>query len=84
MDRIQELVDVVLADFADMNIGPEGTVPTKTIYLRVCKNGLMWSDVHPALVWAVEEGGLLTFTPGGIADMGILALTQAGYERSRG
>lgn len=83
MDRIQELVDIVLAEFTAMNIGPGVNVPTRTIYLRVCTNGLMWSEVHPAIVWAVEQGGLLTFTPGGIADIGSLALTDAGYQRSR-
>jgi hypothetical protein len=82
-DRIQELVDVILGEFADINAGPNGNFPVKTLYLRICKNGLLWSDVHPALVSAVESGGLLTFTPGGIADLGTLALTQSGYDRSR-
>lgn len=39
-------------------------------------------ELETVLSWATEHG-LLTFTPGGIAGLGSIALTDAGYERSR-
>lgn len=81
--RKQELLNQVLADLADMNVGSNQNVPMKTVWHRAMKIGITDSEEFKAVLsWAVDEK-LLTFTPGGIAGLGSIALTDAGYEQSR-
>lgn len=83
-NRNQELANGVLADLAEMGTGPGTNVPLKTIWLRGHDRGVVvWSELHAALTWAIEEAGYLTYAPGGIAGLGSIALTDDGYERSR-
>lgn len=84
MDRIQELVDVVLAEFADMNIGPNVPVPTRTIYQRVCNGGLMWSEVHPAWSGQLTRADCSPLRQVASPTWVAWPLTDAGYQRSRG
>ena len=78
-NRIEHLWQQILADFADMNIGPHTKVPVKTMWLRGKKYGLTdakeWYEV---LSWACEQN-LLAFTPGGICSLGNIELTEESY-----
>jgi len=81
--RKQEILSQVLADLADMNIGPNQNVPVKTVWIRAMKLGITSSaELEAVLSWATEQG-LLIFTPGGISGLGSIALTDSGYEQSR-
>lgn len=81
--RTQELLSLVLTDLSNMNVGPNQNVPVKTVWLRGMKIGITDpKELETVLSWATEHE-LLTFTPGGIAGLGSIALTDAGYERSR-
>lgn len=81
--RRQELWRQILADLADMNIGPNQNVPVKTVWHRAMKLGITDpKELEAVLSWAAKQD-LLTFTPGGIAGLGSIALTDPGYEQSR-
>lgn len=81
--RKQEIWHQILNDLADMNVGPQETMPVKTVWHRAMKHGITNPDeLTSVLSWAVDAG-LLTYTPGGIANLGSIALTDTGYEKSR-
>ena len=81
--RAAEVLDQILTDFKELNKGPNDSVPVKTIWVRATQRGVTnVQDVISALKLGVEQG-LLTFTEGGISDMGTITFTEAGYERSR-
>lgn len=81
--RKQELWGQILADLTGMNTGPNQNVPVKTVWHRAMKLGITDPrELETVLSWATEQG-LLTCTPGGIAGLGSIALTDAGYEQSR-
>jgi hypothetical protein len=81
--RKQEIWHQIIADLVEINVGPQETVPVKTVWIRAMKRGLMeWEPLQAVLSWAVDTG-LLTYTPGGIANLGSIALTNTGYEESR-
>lgn len=81
--RMQEIWSQLIADFTEMNVGPQESIPVKTVSHRAMKRGLMeWEPLQTVLSWAVDAG-FLTYTPGGIANLGSIALTDTGYEESR-
>lgn len=81
--RKQQLWIDLISDLADMNVGPTKNVPVKTVWLRALNRGVTDpSELSCVLSWAVEIG-LLTFTSGGIANLGSIALTESGFEQSR-
>lgn len=82
MNRRDEIVSWVLEDFAADGLSPGRAIPVRTLWLASLQHRADWAEVHPALVW-MEEHGLLSFKPGGVAGLGSVALTEAGYALSR-
>ncbi|KVU80049.1 hypothetical protein WK73_04440 [Burkholderia ubonensis] len=81
--RKQAIWKQVLSDLVGMNVGPNQSVPVKTVWLRAVKNGITnAAELEEVLSWAVEAQ-LLTSTDGGIAGLGTIALTDTGYEQSQ-
>ena len=81
--RTAEVLRQILTDLADLNKGPGENVPVKTIWARAVQSGVSQStDVSNAITLGVEEG-FFTLAPGGIAGMGTITLTDAGYTASR-
>jgi hypothetical protein len=82
-DRNAEVLSQVLADLHEMNIGPNANVPVKTIWTRaIDRGGVQGAELTAALQLGVDTE-LLTFTPGGIANMGTITLTDDGFSVSR-
>lgn len=81
--RAAEVLDQILADLKDLNKGPSDNVPVKTIWTRATQNGVSHSqDVTDALQLGVDQQ-LLTLTAGGPGGLGLISLTQAGFDKSR-
>lgn len=78
-DRKTDLLNQILADLSKMNIGPAQAMPVRTVWLRASKRGgITVEDLDAVLTWATEID-VMTFTPGGIAGLGSIALTDQGY-----
>lgn len=81
--RKQQLWIELMGDLADMNIGPMKNVPVRTVWLRAMNRGITdSSELSRVLSWAVEND-FIVFTPGGIANLGNIALTESGFEQSQ-
>lgn len=77
--RKQDVLTDVLKDLSEMNIGPGQNVPVKTIWLRATNRGVTeGAELTKALQLGVDSEWL-TFTAGGIANMGSITLTDTGY-----
>lgn len=82
--RIQEVWISIVAALDRMGIGPNRSVPVKTVWLAATKQRITIDpkELDAALQWATEQG-LATFSPGGIAGLGSIVVTDLGYERFR-
>lgn len=81
--RKEKILTQILAEMAGMNLGPGQAVPVKTVWIRAMNQGVHnWDELKDVLTWAVQVG-LLILTPGGVAGLGNVALTDSGYEESR-
>lgn len=81
--RAAEVLDQILADLKELNKGPNDSMSVKALWVRATRRGVTnVQDVTNALQLGVDQE-LLTFTEGGASGMGAIALTEAGYEKSR-
>jgi hypothetical protein len=77
-ERNRKLADQLLADLADMNVGPATMVPINTIWNCILmRGGITGPEIASALEWATEAG-YLTIN----AESTAAALTELGYTRS--
>jgi hypothetical protein len=83
-ERAKEVLNQVLADFlATQNVGPNTSVPVKTVWTRAMNRGVtQTTDLQAAFQLGVDDG-LLTYESGGIAGMGTITMTDAGYQVAR-
>lgn len=81
--RAEEVLKQILADFKELNTGPNQNVPVKTVWTRAMSNGVTHGqDLQDALQLGVDKKWL-TFTSGGVGGMGTVTMTDDGYAESR-
>ena len=80
--RMQDVMAKIFSILAHVNAGPGRNIPIRTVWPNATKYGITSEELHAALSKAEAEG-LLTSKPTGPGGFGTIALTEAGYERSR-
>ena len=78
-DRINDVLEIILSDFADQNIGPGQNSPMVTIKQRMIKKKIMDMD---DLINAINEGVSRKWLKS-VSGGNVFELTEVGYERSQ-
>jgi len=78
--RTEEVATQILAEMASMNVGPWTKVAVRPLSLRSATHGVTVSEFLDAIGRLVDQG-LANVTQG--PPMGMIALTDEGYKRSR-